>query len=122
MSEKFTPLDILAFAKAGWKPADVKEVIALSEAKNEAEEPKEPAPESVQQPEEVNAAETPVQSEEKEVPDYKAMFEEQQKQIEALQGDLKKAQSLNVTQNVAPAEPKLSRQEVVNNIFREVIF
>ena len=122
MSEKFTPLDILAFAKAGWKPADVKEVIALSEAKTEAEEPKEPAPEAVQQPEEVNAAETPVQSEEKEVTDYKAMFEEQQKQIEALQGDLKKAQSLNVTQNVAPAEEKLSRQEVVNNIFREVIF
>lgn len=121
MSEKFTPLDILAFAKAGWKPADVKEVIALSEAKTEAEEPKEPAPEAVQQPEEVNAAETPVQSKE-EVPDYKAMFEEQQKQIEALQGDLKKAQSLNVTQNVAPETPKLTGQEAVNNIFREVIF
>ena len=122
MSEKFTPLDILAFAKAGWKPADVKEVIALSEAKTASEEPEAPVQNDEQQPETVKETETPVQAEVDEVPDYKKMYEDTQKQVESLQSDLKKAQSLNITQNVAPATPKLTGQEAVNNIFREVIF
>ena len=121
MSEKFTPLDILAFAKAGWKPADVKEVIALSESKAASEEP-EAAPEDTQaQPETVKETETPVQTKE-EVLDYKKMYEDTQKQIESLQADLKKAQSLNTSQNVAPDKPKITGQEAVNNIFREVIY
>ena len=122
MSEKFTPLDILAFAKAGWKPADVKEVIALSETNTVSEEP-EATPEDTQaQPETVKETDTSVQAEVDEVPDYKKMYEEAQKQNDKLKDDLTKAQSLNITQNVAPATPKLTGQEAVNNIFREVIF
>lgn len=122
MSEKFTPLDILAFAKAGWKPADVKEVIALSESKAASEEPEATPGDTQAQPETVKETETPVQSEDKEVLDYKKMYEDTQKQIESLQSDLKKAQSLNTSQNVAPVKPKITGQEAVNNIFREVIF
>lgn len=122
MSEKFTPLDILAFAKAGWKPADVKEVIALSEAKTASEEPEAPVQNDEQQPETAKETEAPVQEEVDEVPDYKKMYEDAQKQNDKLKSDLTKAQSLNITQNVAPATPKLTGQEAVNNIFREVIF
>lgn len=122
MSEKFTPLDILAFAKAGWKPTDVKEVIALSEAKTASEEPEVTVQNDEQQPETAKETEAPVQAEVDEVPDYKKMYEDTQKQVESLQSDLKKAQSLNITQNVAPATPKLTGQEAVNQIFKEVIF
>ena len=121
MSEKFTLLDILAFAKAGWKPADVKDVIALSETKTASEEPEVTVQNDEQQPETVKETETPVQDVE-EVPDYKKMYEEAQKQNDKLKSDLTKAQSLNITQNVAPATPKLTGQEAVNQIFKEVIF
>ena len=121
MSEKFTPFDILAFAKAGWKPADVKEVIALSEAEPAADEQAAPVEDTQQQPATENAPEMPAQTEDA-VPDYKAMYEDQQKQIDALKSDLSKAQSLNITANAAPNTPKITGQEAVNQIFREVTF
>ena len=121
MSEKFTPMDILAFAKAKWTPADVKEVIALSAAEPAADEQTAPVEDTQQQPVTENAAEVPAQTE-AEVPDYKAMYEDQQRQIDALKSDLSKAQSLNITANAAPNTPKITGQEAVNQIFREVTF
>ena len=121
MSEKFTPMDILAFAKAKWTPADGKEVIALSAAEPAADEQAAPVEDTQQQPATENAPEMPGQTE-AEVPDYKAMYEDQQRQIDALKADLSKAQSLNITQNAAPNTPKITGQEAVNQIFREVTF
>lgn len=113
--------DIMDFVKAGWTPADVKEVMAMAETEPAADEQTAPVEDTQQQPVTVNAAETPAQNEEA-VPDYKAMYEEGQKQIDALKNDLSKAQSLNITANAAPDTPKITGQEAVNQIFREVIY
>lgn len=113
--------DIMDFVKAGWSPADVKEVLAMAEAEPAAEEQTAPVENTQQQPEIVNAAETTAQTEEA-APDYKAMYEDQQRQIDVLKADLSKAQSLNITQNVAPATPKITGQDAVNEIFKEAVF
>ena len=113
--------DIMDFVKAGWSPADVKEVLAMAEAEPAAEEQTATVEDTQQQPEAVNAAETPAQTEEA-TPDYKAMYEDQQRQIDALKSDLSKAQSLNITANAAPNTPKITGQDAVNQIFKEAIF
>lgn len=113
--------DVMDFVKAGWTPADVKEVLAMAETEPAAEEQAVTVEDTQQQPATENAAETPAQTEEA-VPDYKAMYEDTQRQIDALKADLSKAQSLNITKNVAPDTPKITGQEAVNQIFREVTF
>ena len=113
--------DVMDFVKAGWTPADVKEVLAMAETEPAADEQTAPVEDTQQQPVTVNAAETPAQTEEA-TPDYKAMYEDQQRQIDALKADLSKAQSLNITANAAPNTPQITGQEAVNKIFREVTF
>lgn len=113
--------DVMDFVKAGWTPADVKEVLAMAETEPAAEEQAVTVENTQQQPATENAAETPAQTEST-TPDYKAMYEEGQKQIDALKSDLSKAQSLNIAANVAPDKPKITGQEAVNKIFREVTF
>lgn len=85
--------DILALAKQGYKPSDIKELMALSN-----EEPVAPSNPSVDagqsqgegqtvegtaQPEKPTEPTEPIKPMQE--PDYKAMYEEQQKQIKALQ-------------------------------------
>ena len=125
--EKLGIMDLLAFAKAGYTPSDVKEILAMqTEETGSAESNVNATPEeNVQKDETIKPAETqetaaPVST--SDAPDYKQMFEDQKKQIEELQANLQKAQSLNTTQNVAPSAPQLTGQELVNNIFKEVIF
>ena len=88
--------DVVALAKAGYKPSDVKEIIALSE-KSEPVKPEEqqaaaaapiePKTASAE-PKEATANEAqPEKTEEKEI-DYKELYEKSQE-------DLKKAQAVN---------------------------
>lgn len=125
--EKLGLIDLLTFAKAGYTPSDVKEILAMQNEETQVAESNVNATpeENVQKDETKTPAETqetaaPVLTSDE--PDYKQMFEEQKKQIEELQANLQKAQSLNTTQNVAPSAPQLTGQELVNNIFKEVIF
>ena len=125
--EKLGIMDLLAFAKAGYTPSDVKEILAMQNEETQVAESNVNATpeENVQKDETKEPAETqetaaPVST--SDAPDYKQMFEEQKKQIEELQANLQKAQSLNTTQNVAPSATQLTGQELVNNIFKEVIF
>ena len=113
--------DVMDFVKAGWTPADVKEVMAMAETEPAAEEQAVTVENTQQQPATENAAETPAQTEEA-VPDYKKMFEEQQAQIDVLKADLQKAQAANTSKNIAPDKPAITGQEAVNKIFREVTF
>lgn len=88
--------DIVALAKAGYKPAEVKELIALSEKETQPkpeEQPGAPAAPSeptTESPEPKKATENEVKAdkpEEKEI-DYKELYEKSQQ-------DLKKAQEAN---------------------------
>ena len=111
--------DLLTFAKSGWTPAAVKEIMALDKQTEEA--PESTAKESESAEAQNVQEEKPEASSETEVPDYKKLFEEQQKQIDELSKKLETAQKANTMTDVSNSAPKVSAQETVNNIFRDVI-
>lgn len=134
--EKLGIMDLLTFAKAGYTPSDVKEIMAMQQnqpddsgegsGEKKAEEAGENNAKGAESANLQNAGNSNDNSKDNQndegQPDYKQMFEEQKRQIEELQEKLQKAQSLNTKQNVAPSAPQLTGQELVNNIFKEVIF
>ena len=95
--------DIVSLAKAGYKPADVKELIALSETAEQSkqeepqgaapaiDEPKSVSPEPDRAPENIEPAKP------EETVDYKKLYEQSQE-------DLKKAQAANIKKDNAPAQ------------------
>ena len=120
--EKISFSDVLAFARSGWTPKDVKEIMALDKAAEEAPESTAKATESteVQKAQEEPAALSEETKEE--VPDYKKLFEDQQKQLDELSKKLEAAQKANTMTDVSKnSAPKISAQDAVNNIFKDVI-
>lgn len=117
MEGKLSLMDVLAFAKAGYKPADVKEIMAMSQATEEAPSPaaEDAAKNEVQNEPEV---EKPVANDE---PDYKSMFEEMQKQYDEIALKLEAAQKANINTDVSRTQTKVSTSDAINNIFRDVI-
>lgn len=113
--EKLSILDVVALAKAGYKPGEVKEIMAMA---NVTEEAPAPAPKESANPEVQKEPENTVASPE---PDYKAMFETQQKQIEELSSKLEAAQKANIATDVSSSQKKVSTSDTINNIFREVL-
>lgn len=85
--------DIISLAKQGYKPADIKELIALADTNEQvnttvatsAEVPVEPQPIIVDQnADSVNATEQPIDVKKPEI-DYKSMYEQSQKTIAEIQ-------------------------------------
>lgn len=108
--------DIIALAKQGYKPSDVKELIELSKTV-EASEPDQEQP--TETPEEVKEApkEAPKEEEKKEgaqaaeIVDYKAKVEELEKKL----SDLQKA---NTKQNADKSEDKKSDAELFADVVK----
>ena len=98
--------DLISFAKAGWKPADVREFLQDIEPEPSTDpEPKED-PEPEQEPEE--EPEPAADPEPEPEPDYKKLYEDEKKEREKLQkANTKKEQ---------PEEP--TTQEKLNDIMR----
>lgn len=90
--------DIIALAKQGYKPNDIKELLAIAEVSEQKTE----APE-------VPAVEPEQTAEDQEKPvDYKILYEQQQAEIEKLKADNKKvsddliqAQKDNINQDIS---------------------
>lgn len=114
--EKIGIMDVLAFAKAGYTPKDVKEIMALSDS---SEEVAENATKEIAEPEEQKAPEEPAKTE-TDAPDYKKMFEELQKKNEELNAKLDAAQKANINADVSN-ENKKDTSTIINDIFREVL-
>lgn len=100
MADKPTFKDIVEFAKAGWKPGDVKEIIeAASKLEVKEEEPAVTTPKEEVQPEPENSQkETSEQPKEDKASDDKVA--ELQKQIDDLNNQLKSAQEQNTKKNL----------------------
>lgn len=118
--------DLLTFAKSGWTPAAVKEIMALDKQTEEAPDStaKESESTEAQNVKEEKPDASSIESEnssDNAVPDYKKLFEEQQKQIDELSKKLEAAQKANTQADVSNSATKVSAQETVNNIFRDVI-
>lgn len=102
--------DLLTFAKAGYTPSQVKELLAIqTPVPAEQEEQIQEHEENLQEPKEIiqeveePKTETVIQETEKQI-DYKALYEESQKK-------LKEAQSINVHTNIEPL--KENDEEIV---------
>ena len=115
--EKLGIMDVLAFAKAGYSPKDVKEIMAMADS---AEEVAESVSKENTTPEQQKAPEQKPK-EEADVPDYKTMFEEMQKKNEELNAKLEAAQKANIASDVSGNQTKVSTSETINNIFRDIL-
>ena len=114
MAKEFTVLETLALIKAGYNKKEIK---AMADA---YEEPAEvPAKESGKTDQEKKQIEKP---DAEPLVDYKAMFEEMQGKNAELAEQLKAAQEANIQKDASGAQPKLTGQEAVNEIFKNVIF
>lgn len=102
--------DIIALAKQGYKPSDIKELIALSEQSEViVVEPEAPAE---VQPTEVEAAKEPDKPLDKVAEpavDYKKLYEDSQKLISDLQKQ-------NRDRNVKPEEQQASAYDILSQI------
>lgn len=108
--------DLAALARAGFKASDIKEIMASEQPKEEKpaeilpKEEEQPAPENLLPKEEKAADE----------PDYKKMFEDEQKRADKLASDLEKAQKAN-TEKPVKEEAKLSNQEQINKMYLNLL-
>lgn len=115
-NQKLGIMDVLAFAKAGYTPKDVREIMAMAESTEEAPTP---TPETdVKHEAKKDPAGTQDDSKE---PDYKSMIEELQKKNDELSSQIKQMQSSNIAKNVSGTASKVSAQETVNNIFKDIL-
>lgn len=107
--------DIIAFAKAGWSPADVKQTIELAnkmEQDDNSPEVKDSAAEQVQADQDADekpaaAAEPDAQAD---AVDYKKLYEEQKALTEKLQQE-------NIRQDTSKGFDEKTDQEKLNDIF-----
>lgn len=127
-----TLLERLQLVKAGYKAKQIEEMLIkdaanLSDVEVSAENTSkgDAEPEQAEKP----VTEENTKSDEVEAPDYKSMFEDLQKSMEAMKASneelekkLSAAQSANLNQDVSGNTSKVSAQENVQNIFREVAF
>lgn len=97
--------DILALARNGYTPADIKELLALKvdepEAKPHSEEHSDDVPPADEKPE----GEKEPKTEAEEEPDYKALYEESQKNLKEAQKNLEEAQKANIKQSINKETP-----------------
>lgn len=92
--------DVIALAKAGYKKADIDELLTI-----QVDEPEQPAaPESTEPIISPEGGSDP-SPEVPEGPDYEQLYKDVLGQIETLKNDLKVAQSKNIQQNVNRTEP-----------------
>lgn len=107
--------DILALAKQGYKPSDIKELISLTEDTQTSgtEEPAETAPKEVTQPEPAKVIDTPAPTAIGESDKIKEL----EAQLAQVRKDLEKAQKNN-TKHDNSGEPPPDRQQVLNDIVR----
>lgn len=87
-------MDIVALAKQGYTPSDIRELINMSEDVPAADQPEEAEQKTA--PEEVQKVEAE-DDQSNDAIDYKALYEEEKAKNDQLSGDLQKAQNKNVT-------------------------
>mgnify|MGYP002866425605 CR=1 FL=1 len=106
--------DIIALAKQGYKPSDIKELVALeAEASNAGQPEVSPQPgEETSNDEQIEANPQPEELH------YKELYEKQQKEIEQIREELKTAQAANVNRNIADENEK-NVEELLADAFRE---
>ena len=106
--------DIIALAKAGYKPNEVKELLAMAEPTPEPDpEPiPEPDPEPEQKEEKPEEVQISIDT------DYMKLYEESQKALDKANESLKKAQAMNIRKDVSNDGNKKSDADIINDLAR----
>ena len=106
--------DIIALAKAGYKPNEVKELLAMA---TEPEPTPEPTPEPEKEPEpEPTPAKEPQHSLDE---DYKKLYEESQQALKKAEESLKVAQAKNNRMDVSNNDGnKKTDADIINDLAR----
>jgi len=107
--------DIVALAKAGYKPADVKELMQMTEETKEEktltqDPPSNVVPEAAAETAPSAAAEP--ETKEEDPIDYKALYE-------SAKIDLDKAQKANMTRDISSEEDNISDEDLLKDLFKE---
>ena len=119
---KLTLFDRLQLVKAGYKAKQIEEMIIKDAEVPATEEPAVNTSEGEAEPEQAKEEKVEEPSAETNAPDYKKMFEEMQSKNAELTEQLKAAQEANIQKDASGSQPKLTGQESVNEIFKNVIF
>lgn len=110
--------DIVDLAKAGYKPADVKELIEISKSNSDMSSEGDPegSPENPSKDIDISIPVTPVkgspEEDKQEEPDYKALYE-------TTKIELDKAQKMNVRADISSAEDNKSDTDILKDLFKE---
>lgn len=111
--------DIVDLAKAGYKPADVKELIEISKSNSDMSSEGDPegSPENPSKDIDTFIPDTPTttgspEEDKKEEPDYKALYE-------TTKIELDKAQKMNVRADISSAEDNKSDTDILKDLFKE---
>lgn len=110
--------DIVDLAKAGYKPADVKELIEISKSNSDMSSEGDPegSPENPSKDIDASIPVTPVkgspEEDKQEEPDYKALYE-------TTKIELDKAQKMNVRADISSAEDDKSDTDILKDLFKE---
>lgn len=110
--------DIVALAKAGYKPADVKELIEMTKEEEKQVETNADASESAndnpssEPAAEVSPSASAAPDETEDDKDYKSLYEQAKK-------DLATAQKENVTKDISSAEDNQSDADIIKDLIKE---
>lgn len=103
--------DIIALAKQGYKPSDIKELLEMAvPVKDQTEEA-----EQKTVPEEVQKVEAKADDSEDAI-DYKQLYEEEKTKTDQLSDQLSKAQSTNVTKELP--QDNTSNDDILGDLMR----
>lgn len=103
--------EILVFAKAGYSPKEVKELMELENVSRETSGEEVPKEESKTEDAPKEETEDTPKEETEELPNYKELYEESQKK-------LKEAQEFNKKQNMKGEDSKKSDVDIVSDFVR----
>ena len=108
--------DIIALAKQGYTPKDIKELIALGSDDLEKEKP--PAEDHTQEdkPDEANDQKDDATQEAEQELDYKKLYEEEQQKVSSLTSQLEASQKKNTTENMQG--DVIQNQDIINDLAR----
>ena len=115
--------DILALAKNGYSPKDIKDLLALADPEEQEPEPEpqpEPEPKPKQEPEKQEPEPKQKQEPEKQEPEPKQKQEPDDKdaKIIDLEKKIAELQKLNTTKDLSDKKPK-SDDDIFNELMRE---
>ena len=116
-------IERLQLIKAGYNKKEINEMVMMeNQETSESDVSAENTSKGDAEPEVMKEQEVPVSDEKQDLPDYKEMFENLQKEFDETKKKLEAAQKANASIDVSSnVKPKEDTQTVINNIFKEVL-